>query len=59
VESTNGAIQFGVEYRKYDILGRKLNTRACLKVWKHEMQCNNENQFGNFFIYLPYHGAFG
>jgi hypothetical protein len=38
------------------VFGRRVSISACLRVWKHMMHCNNENQFGNFF-YLPYHGA--
>jgi hypothetical protein len=56
VESTNGAIQVGVEHQKQGVLGRKVSIGACLRVWKHGMHCNNENWFGIFF-YLPYHGA--
>jgi hypothetical protein len=56
VESTNGAIQVGVEHRKRGVLGRKVSIDACLRDWKHEMHCNNENWFGNLF-YLPYCGA--
>jgi hypothetical protein len=56
VESTNGAIQVGVAHRKQGILGRKVSTGACLRVWKYGMHCNNENQFGIFF-YLPYCGV--
>jgi hypothetical protein len=53
VESTNGAIQVGVEHQKQGILGRKVSIDACLRVWKHGMHCNNENQFGNFFFIYP------
>jgi hypothetical protein len=56
VESTNGAIQVGVEHQKHGVFGRRVSIDACLRVWKHEMHCNNENQFGIFF-YLPYRGA--
>jgi hypothetical protein len=38
------------------VLGRKVSIDACLRVWKHEMHCNNENWFGIFF-YLPYFGV--
>jgi hypothetical protein len=56
VESTNGAIQVGVEHWKQGVLGRTVSIGAFLRVWKHGMHCNNENRFGNFF-YLPYHGV--
>jgi hypothetical protein len=56
VESTNGAIQVGVEHQKQGVLGRKVSIGDFLRVWKHGMHCNNENWFGNFF-YLPYHSA--
>jgi hypothetical protein len=51
VESTNGAIQVDVEHQKQGVLGRKVSTSACLRVWKHGMHCNNENWFGNFFLF--------
>jgi hypothetical protein len=35
-------------------LGRRVSIGACLRVWKHRMKCNNENWFGNFFLFtLP------
>jgi hypothetical protein len=51
VESTNGSIQIVVENLKHGVFGRRVSTSACLRVWKHMIHCNNENQFGNFFIY--------
>jgi len=54
VESANGAIRVGVEHQKQGALGMKLSIDDFLRVWKHGMKCNNENQFG---IYLAYHGV--
>jgi hypothetical protein len=36
-------------------LRKKVSIDAFLRVWKHGMHCNNENRFGNFFLFtLPW-----
>jgi hypothetical protein len=56
VESTSGAIQLVEEHQNIGIFENRVSIGACLRVWKHEMRCHNENWSGNFF-YLPYHGV--